>query len=264
MGISASKMPQQPSEKMALARALGDISNADVAVRKVPKSQWWQLTPIEKAGENLRYLDGDDRRIKVRLREDWEAREAQGLDVIETDGWCSSETGEVVSTAWYKYRANLTSGDFSKWAPDTLVKAFSAVRTREGGGEYYLPSGPAADLWVDVTRALRSCTDHKFYMIPCFKDAGDLAEKVLDGLRDEVAAFVAGLEGDLQRDGDKALKEAALQTRITEAEARKAKLARYESLFGTSLQEVRDALTKVQASTVQARIVAMSGAYSDK
>lgn len=148
------------------------------------------------------------------------------------------------------FRDSLGTREASAWLTTVVGKSLDGVSLRHRGGVYYLPPESVAR-WALLVQALRATSGHRVSSVPAMT-ADDTAAAVLDALQLSADEFV-----DDTFDNLATLKRGAANTRITAAKELRAKVGRYEALFGAGrLAALRDRLDKLEAALATLNVMA--------
>jgi len=242
----ASHAPEGLSPEVALTRAVATLRGPGRRVRKLRQAGAWLVTDEveDVAREDLDY----SKRLTVRL-------DAIGRVKVQGGSW--QEEADVVA-AYEHHQGHLDTQDISGWLIEQATR-IGAVGLREGGGIYFVPA-PAMYEWRLFGEALKACApDSTVYALPTMR--GDEALRaVVDSLATEVEAEVAKVGGQVISG---ALGVRGLNNRAQEARGMADKVRRYESLLGTNLTKLVEAVEKLDMQIVAATLAAEAQAEED-
>lgn len=154
--------------------------------------------------------------------------------------------------AFAYFRDALSTREVSAWLTRCVATSLDGVSLRYRGGIYYLPP-TSESRWSELIQALRASSGHRVSSVPAMT-AADTASAVLDALQSQAEDFV---NDTFARVAD--LKRNAANTRIATARDLRAKVLRYETLFGEGrLEALRLRLAGLEA-TLSTLAVTTSG-----
>lgn len=254
-GLDTNLLPEEPSDKVGLSRALRDLESATrkaIKIRGGDFADGWGLVDI-------RTEDGNVRTVQV-LR----ARKLVGSAVVdvavETDYLYTEDFSAQINAGFRRACSQLAAPDVSIWLRN-LAEGIDATSLRDKGGIYFIPRD-AVGFWEKVTTVLAevSRAECKVFRIPALQTA-EAVEAILDSIeveaRDTIDAFEADLVAAAEPDG---LGARALRTRQAQAEKLAGKLGKYEGLLGIKLDAIREKLETVSAGLTAARFAAEAAA----
>jgi hypothetical protein len=243
-GLSESMLPSGPSPLVALHRAVetvsGDIDRIvplrngrygyavmvdDVDDVVVKSATLWSVWLDAETKSTLEWyfapgLKGDQSMLKDQLMEEMETR------FIE-----------------------LSSGELSVWL-NRLVHSFGAVSLRDAGGFYFIPA-EHREQWSAIAKAVGAAGGGAVWEMPVMRTA-EAAAAIVNALSNEIAKNVSTIEEQLARGPGKR----ALESRAQLCQALVSKVAAYESLVGSSLDDLRANLDALRAKVTTAIMVA--------
>jgi hypothetical protein len=232
-GLDTLLLPEPPSGRVALSRALRDIDGkvTDNTRRQAIKAQggWWGVLEIVS-----------DANGHIHTNQVCRARYNTADQKIEVaDAYFSLE--QQIRAAAVTHRGRLAPSDVSAW----LIKvadARSALGLRDSGGIYFVPR-THVDFWAKVADVLASVGDHKIFRIPALK-TDEAVDAIIDAVTQEANKAAELLTANLLAEGDDAPGTRALGTMAKDCQAKLDKIRHYEDLVGVKLPDV---VAKVQA-----------------
>lgn len=172
-------------------------------------------------------------------------------------------TGDVGNPLWpevsaeFRRQLDTVSGtDLNAWLAGKVMRHLHAVTLRDSGGFYYVSRDRLRE-WRRIRIVLDSCTPHAIGQITAVRNDADTVAAVLAALQDEAAAFVVGVQDDLDSD-DRDFGVRAWQTRQKRCRDMVAKLGSFKSILGDALDSVVEQIEAVEAETVAAALAAMN------
>jgi hypothetical protein len=229
---SAFKAPEEPSNVVALHRAVNEVarvSGGEAHQRK--RGSWAIVGKVREETGELRYP------IHV-------TASIEG-DTVVTD---SQQVRDAFDVARYQ----IAPQDISNWLCRCLDK-LGAVSLRDSGGFYFVPNDKTAD-WAKVTTALKSASSHTIHSVPAMRSA-EAVDAILGAITSATQAACDKISTDLQGDG---LGRRALETRQRETAEILERVSRYEELLGLKLDALREATANVRAGVATA-MLALAG-----
>ena len=240
-GLDKKLLPDEPTPTVALRRAVSVLKKAD--------------TRIESTRAGLVVLDREE---KADGDLDFKKRLVATVDLVGRIkvlfALHLSDEG-AVRAAYEAALQNLAQADVSPWLA-TLMRDLKAVPLRDTGGVYFVPAF-ATGRFEALLRALRASSSHVIAAIPAL-DSKEAVAAVLDALQSEAEAELAAIRKDLE--GETALGERALSTRIRATEGVEGKLSAYESLLGGNLDALRERIVSMRAELTVAMTKAQAAA----
>lgn len=245
--------PGKVGAKTALHRVLTtQVASETVLVRKLASGKYLVVQETQVGEEQM----------------EWKPTATVGLTKSPT-GWelevkagnlVDSETFEglkaKITRAFNTQRVMLDASDVTYWMVGVVKKHLDAVTLRDNGGVYFVPKEHHKAL-----QALRDALDEAkvslVRQIPAMR-ATDAAVAILAALQEEAFREAQAIEQFLTDNSEAGKK--ALRTKESVLEQVKAKVQRYEQLFGARAIEVQNRLAAVRAKVAQAMIVAEAGA----
>lgn len=134
------------------------------------------------------------------------------------------------------FRDNFTARDLANWLPRRIV-ALDGIAVRDNGGVYFIPRDSRV-AWERLVNTLRAVSAHKVFGVPVLP-VEDTAYALLDAVEREVKEWTAATILELPD-----LKDRGRAARLAQMAKLKAKLTKYEGLFGAGrLDAVRASLS---------------------
>lgn len=205
----------QSGHTRILARPLGGGRGRWALVMEVPHEGSLAHRVLAHLAVNAR---GDDFTV--------EAREMTHVDFLPFEG--------RIRAAFQAALYTLAGADISAWLTRQIVPALDAVSLRDTGGMYFVPKA-ALPLLDVLCEALGAASQHTIYRIPAMHSA-DAADAVLAAIEDEAKREIAEIETYLAEHTD--LGDRARRAKQDTCAAVRAKLTRYEDLFGRRLDAI--------------------------
>jgi len=164
--------------------------------------------------------------------------ESTGVVVSGRDPEVTQGFKDVLTERFAYYRDNFTARDLANWLPKRIA-ALDGIAVRDNGGVYFIPQN-ARVAWERLVNTLRAVSAHKVFGVPVLP-VEDTAYALLDAVEREVKEWVSTTIMDLPD-----LKDRGRATRLAQMEKLKAKLTKYEALFGAGrLEAVRASLAGI-------------------
>lgn len=164
----------------------------------------------------------------------------------------TAEEAKLVKDA-YEYQLDaLTTEDLSQWLI-AQVERLGGVAMRRSGGFYYLPPRSMPE-WRRIMSAVTGAHEgHAMYKVPTVRMTKDGARLILDSVKAEIEAEILSI-GQEVISGE--LGVLALETRANRTDRLIAKATEYEVLLGSQLTHTQQALDKLRADVVAAKLAA--------
>ena len=232
-GLDAELLPEPPSGRVAVSRALKDIqANVDDTTRRQAlKAQggWWGvLDVISDAEGNI--STNQVARVRYNSKE-------QRVEIKDAAFLLEQQIRKAAQT----HRERLATSDISSWLIK-LADQHSALGLRDSGGIYFVPRAHIA-FWRTVADVLESVGgDSKIFRIPALK-TDEAVDAIIDAVTQEANKAAEVLTASLMAEGDKAPGARALGTMAKDCSAKLDKIRHYEKLVGKTLP---DAVAKIQ------------------
>ncbi len=236
-------LPKQTTPAEALARAVRQHQSKRVLARPLGGRRGWALVNEDATDDGLDYqvlckAHVEEQRIVVACDDDALRRK--------------------IEDAYVAHRAALSATDVSMWISGKLISQVQAVKLRDTGGVYFVPRDNVAT-FVGWAGLLRGISDHVVYELPALRSEEAL-EAIMVAVITEADKELAAMEEELDMDD---LGVRALRTRERRCEAVRFKIATYEHLLGQGMEDMQDRLGALQASIVEAAILADGGEQQD-
>lgn len=235
-GLPEDILPEEVSFRTAFNRAVEAVTTGNVFRRRHPKG--WLLV--------LEDTDQDGAEYQVQAIASLNA--VQQVEVEPED----SEFLAPLRTGYDFHLRRITSNDASQWVRNKLLPKLGAVRLRADGGLYFVPQ-PAVETWRKMVMCIRAASQHQIFQIPALS-CDDAVAAIMDAIIQEATVEADNIEADVQG-GE--LKEKALRGRGRRAERMIEKVEQYEQLLDVKLGAIRERLSQLQASSVEAALRAM-------
>ncbi len=147
--------------------------------------------------------------------------------------------------AFAKQQATFSSDDISVW----LVKQLHRLQTvslRDRGGIYFIPR-TSFEEWDKICEVVHDATAHQIFEIPAMEGDKTVAA-ILDALTREAEAMTAQMESFLIPEDDKKKPgKRALNTRLSQLDSMKEKLATYADSLGVQTNNIESSLKDAKA-----------------
>ncbi len=256
-GLDAAWLPEPPSQRVALTRALATMRTRGRVIAKLKNGA--SAVAVLKENETAEEIESriDARMILAVRIEEPMIRSADDpkfvlrFDMRDDDGEAHAEA-DTVRELWVANASSIAANDVSQWLAALMVR-LDGVSLRESGGVYFVPA-VHADMWRKIVRLVGGAGKHTIHNIPAMK-SDETVEAVLAAVEQEAAAHVARMQELLQADD---LGERFLRSRLRETDEVAAKVSRYDDLLGRKLEALRDRLIETQASLMLAETVVIS------
>lgn len=243
--LSANKLPSVPGLEPALRQALFSIAKALSTTLKrflvsplSSKGAWGLVMQTLEDGDVLDHAQvGEWRIVDGAIKSSTTYQ--PGIDWVAV-------TEQIKDQAYQNIALN--ADIMSRWLSRVVYEA-DAVRIRDGGGVYFVPSGAALDKWRAMSKAVLAASLHTIYEIPAMNSDGAV-KAVLDAIQAEADKESDSLENDLDaaRAGKPGYSAKVLARRDHHAEAVEAKLERYEQLLGVYMDGAKERLARIRAA----------------
>lgn len=239
-GLEEGLLPTRPSPEVALRRAVREQEGPRLLVRSLPSRAGYALVDVREVQDPDAPL-AFDVGLLVRLDGSKTGLEFNGH---QHQHRLAGPIGEEFRACLRRIEAE----DTGLWLADLVKRVARAVPLRDTGGVYFVPQ-ESVELWGKISACVREASDTFFAEVPAMTSAKAVAA-ILDAVTREAAGQIEGVEADIQ----KALAERggmgarAVRTRLSACAALEAKLATYESLLDTRLEDVRGRLVGLRAN----------------
>lgn len=256
-GLDEAQLPETPTYLQALRRVLGDVqmgrSKRRLLVRPLASdSPGFALVNEEAQGRDL------DHAIifTVVVTNTYDAADIPELDVqpglaMQADGEAKLDALRAgLQRAFAQACMEHDTKNVSRWLSGLLPR-LQAVGLRDKGGVYFVPRDKLPQ-WDAIVGVLREVSEHAVFQLPAMQTK-DAVDAILDAITTEAAALAERIEGELNGTD---LGTRALRTRIRYCEEAGSKLAAYENLLDTKLDDIADRIDQLKANVSQALIMA--------
>lgn len=236
VGWSEKFLPDPPTAGVALRRALKLLyENATTRVQTCPGGTY--------AIVNVSYEDDDDKRKNPVFE--------TSFKVWQHDGELHYSNCDDTKrrTIWKAYQTEfqcLSSRDLSSWLVGLADQA-GAVRLRESGGIYFIPSTHVS-WWESVSSAVEAASANNcVYAVPALKTESAV-RAILSALETEARAAVDQMQADLDERG---AGKRALASRREACAALVAKVSSYEQLLGKKLTDLTGLIRRMDSKIAE-------------
>jgi hypothetical protein len=236
-GLDEKLLPPLPSPGTAIRRALGEQRSARRLVRPLEGTHGLALVNEQATGEELLHA------IELRATVD----KVGNVRVTPADHVLAAE----LKAAYEKHLGELSHEDISSWLCD-LIHVVRATSLRESGGFYFVPPGESLAVWRKMVAVLTACSGHQVFEMPAMRSDQAVAA-VLAAVSREASAEAHAMEAELSSEE---LGRRALQTRERRCQTAMQKLAAYEGLLGSALDELKDRFEDLQQQIAAAALAA--------
>lgn len=228
--------PRVISEEQALRRALASIQERRILIRPLGARGSWAIVQEHARGSELAYQE--------LLR-----AHVNPMGILILDERANENTADMmrvanlrdaIRAAYAHALQTMAPLDVSGWLTRQAMPACDAVSLRDTGGVYFVPRDSVALL---ETIAGLVGAEHSIFRIPAMHSA-DAADAVLAAIEDEARAAVADVESWLDTTTEPG--ERARKARETDMAAVRAKLTRYEDLFGRRMSTIGSRLGMIR------------------
>jgi len=146
---------------------------------------------------------------------------------------------------------NVHHDDLGTWLVST-ARRLMAVRLRESGGIYFIPSAGGLAEWQQVASVLHKATACTIQEVPAMHSR-EAARAVLEGITNEVNAYVEQIDAELGKVGVR-----ALESREASITAYARKISMFEEVIGSKLDGLRGALNGLETKVAHAKLTAIA------
>ena len=165
------------------------------------------------------------------------------------------DTKKKVRDEYLAELSSLSTGDVSSWLLREMDVAH-ALSLRDTGGVYFVGRDSLRE-FTSVVEALHQVSGCRVHLVPAMHSS-TAVQAFVDALIEEVQAFVTTTSNELPE-----LKKRALENRKDKIARMTEKVGKFEELLGTSLDDLRTQLTRLDGVTVAAAIAAISDDEDD-
>jgi len=237
-GLPATALPEAPSGKIALSRALRDQQHVKRKLVKAGGGFWALLDVLADAHGHV-----ETQQIAIARYTD------QGLELTCMPN-APYDLDAKIRTGFFNYSQTLETADVSNWLTK-LADAKHATSLRESGGVYFLPQ-PAVAYWEIVTRVLAGC-GHAVFSIPALRSDEAIAA-ILDSLTQEANAACAALHTEMGQPLDQLPGDRGLATKARACDSLATKIAGYAALLEVDLGSLQDRITRCKVVVESKRL----------
>lgn len=244
-GLNPQLLPPRTSPKTALRRAMDGLVSGQSQMVKVGSAPGW-LGFFQRETVNGRpsfpmvveaCLNADPTKDPV-------IRTPDGSPVPEA-------IEDSVTILYSNELRNVHHDDLGTWLVST-VRRLMAVRMREAGGIYFIPAAGGLGEWQQIASVLHAATACTIQEVPAMHSR-EAARAVLEGITNEVNAYVEQIDAELGRVGVR-----ALESREAAITAYARKISMFEEVIGAKLDGLRGAMSGLETKVAHAKLTAMS------
>lgn len=238
-GIDPETGPELPSPSSALTRCMNKVCRER------------GLFPKRRAGAiwGIATFDGDGEEKRPEFEADW----GVALDEVGRLTWRNNPSEEIrghVRAVYKEVFSELSTGDISSWLLREMDDVH-ALTLRDTGGVYMIDR-EGLDQFSLRVEALHEVSGCRVHLIPAMH-SDTAVDAFLDGLISEVEAFVSKTASELE---DEEMGTRAIANRRGKIDRMLSKVEKFEGLLGTSLDNLRGQLVKLEGVAVAASLAA--------
>lgn len=258
-GIGSIKLPSATTKPAALRRALNTACgqlDALLFVRTLPGTTGEQFIVVRQREDEF------DRILSTKFVIDDHGAKIPEFHLFP-DVEITVDVAALMTGIKAMYEAEVDAfhpTEFGNWLISTIEAApFNALRLRENGGVYFVPSSARAS-WDSLTSSINayaseSCVFHELPTVRSEEAAFAVTAALTESINQAVATIRAELESG-------ALKTRALTTRAEEAKSLLLRVKLYESTLGVQLDELVQLCHGLEVSVATASLAAQAEASS--
>ncbi len=243
-GLRVETVPQPPSPSAALGRAVKAVAGKTVRVTPIPAVHGDGWVVSDDAGFDAEGLPlPPAHRLRVNV-------EGDNLVFEGLRGHSAEQPDAARIRAEYQAaRTELSTTDCSSWITKLVRQHDGIPVLRDEGGVYFIPP-TAANAWRVVVGAIETATKHVFGEFPAMR-SDKAIDTILRALESETIKAAELIQADLAAavaGEEKAPGVRGLSSKERVIADLRAKLARYEAMFGRPAQAACDALSRLKSN----------------
>ena len=237
-GLDTDFVPEPPSPKKALARAMDNLAEGRRLRRPLAGRQGYSLVLENAEEERLDYSQQVTAKVDA-------------LGVLDIQPPDHPLAGSIRHEYW-QATSYLSHGDLSGMLI-SFTESLLAVGLRGRGGFYFLPPDKVPTFRA-AARALKAVSGVVCHEIPAMRSEGAV-EAILSGVSAEIAQSCKEMEEKLD---DKEIGERGLNSQINHCLKAEQKIAAYAKLLGTNLDHLTGEMEAIRARLTEAALLAAS------
>ena len=228
--LDAKLLPNEPSEHVALKRAVQNQATKRLLARPVNHGKTWLLVEETPNGSDADYSV----RCKSVLGQDGK------LNISGDNGFISR-----IQDDYNKFLNYFDPSDIGNWLV-SLAYRCKAVSLRSRGGVYFIPAVNVGyfDEYVNVLRSV--APECNVYQIPAL-ESSEAVEAILAAVQREAAEAVSEIEADISGDASNTVKK---NRRKALAELTE-KVSFYENLLSANLSSLQEKISSLSFSLAE-------------
>lgn len=158
--------------------------------------------------------------------------------------------------AYHRQRKQVPAGAVGS-ALAAIAHILGGVRLRESGGVFWIPSGEALDKWEAVAGVITSAANEGRAVVYRLRTAID--DSTVEAVSDAITRDVEDSIEDIRKKLKDQERYSSFEKRKSEAVALDARVARYESILGKTLDALRKQAKDAENEASLAALAAMGG-----
>lgn len=242
-GLDPTLLPELPSAKVALTRAVDDLAKESTARKKhrVSDANWLVYDVVAKEGEKAEFIEIFDASLN---------KDKSG-PVVEVREGADPGLSRQVRDRFFVHQSRLEAQDVGTWLSTKMLSKLQAVSLRNRGGIYFV-SRDQVEMFGKIKSALSKVSTHLVFKMDALK-SDEAVEAILHAITTEANTQAEEIEKVLDAGGVGAR---AYKTQREKAEEMIAKVEAYEKLLDKNLEGFRERLGDLAASSMEAAMAA--------
>lgn len=237
-GFDPNLLPNNTSPKVAVKRAIQELSNRSVLARPLGRGKGYALVNEEATGEDLNY----NVELKVKLENDIALKFEPEDHVLKSR----------VQQEYSQHLMHISGSDISMWVKQ-LIFSMGGSRLRDRGGVYFLPHTNLEN-FRKMMEIVQDVSGSVVFELPVARSE-EAVKSILHAITKEAEDHIGLIEGAVESEDD--LGPRAMKTKARQCEEMIEKVERYENLLNASLEGLREKLGDLNASFTVAACMGM-------
>lgn len=242
-GLDPELLPDLPSAKVALTRAVDDLVRESTARKKhrVSDANWLVFDVKAKEGEKAEFVEIFDAALN---------KDKSG-PVVDVRAEADQGLSRQLRDRFFVHQSRLEAQDIGTWLSTKMLGKLKAVSLRHRGGIYFV-ARDQVEMFARIKAALTKVSTHMVFKMDALK-SDEAVEAILHAITTEANTQAEEIEKVLDAGGVGAR---AYKTQREKAEEMISKVEAYEKLLDKNLEGFRERLGDLAASSMEAAMAA--------
>jgi hypothetical protein len=244
-GLDKELLPDLPSAKVALTRAVDDVVRENAARKKhrVSDANWlvFDVKPSQEKNKKAEFIEVFD----ASLNKD------KSAPVVTLRDDADPTLSKQIRDRFFVHQSRLEATDIGTWLSTKMLGKVDAVSLRNRGGIYFVHK-EQVETFSKIKAALTKVSTHLVFKMDALK-SDEAVEAILHAITSEAKQQADDIENVLDKGG---VGPRAYKTQRKHAEEMIKKVEVYENLLDKKLDDLRERLADLAASSMEAAMAA--------